>query len=535
MMYKRLMRIFFKENFSLQRLLGADVRKHKGKAILIGILILYGLGAFLFTFGFMFFDLGDVLNQIGAIDILLVYAYMYATILTMMFVLFRANGYLFNYKDYEILEPMPLKTRTVILAKLTVMLVFIYVSVFLFLSPILFSYFYHGGFDVLSLIFVLLGSLTIPLVPTIIFSFLSLLIARITSRFRKSNLLNIVLLFFVFIGIMYLSFSINSFGDDNPLLNQQGFMDNLSGYYPPIKWFMQAVSEKSMIDLLILLVTNAIVFAGFVFGIQKLVKSTNQRGLTKVTRINHKKAVSKQRSVVMAISVKEFKRFVGIPIYALNAGFGAVMLFVLGIASLFVSTQIQDYVELFIGIGIDAEAIVLLLICFSLGLVYSTAFSLSLEGKNFWILKSLPIKPQTVMHGKMLFNVLLGLPAAIIALILFGYSIQIDFVRLVVMILFTISLSFAVTVMGSLVNLYTPKFNFKNPTQVIKQSASAFLALIGSFVLVFINGLIYYFATKGMSFEIAIMLATLFNLIIAGVLFMLVNKTAESLFIKFEV
>ena len=534
-MYKHLMKIFYKENFSIRRIFGTDPKKQLGKTILIGLLILYAVGAILFTFGYMFFDLGDVLNQLGSINILLIYAFMYGTALTMMFVIFRANGYLFNYKDYEILEPLPIKTKTVILAKLTVMLTFIYLSTMIFLAPIMFSYFYHGGFNVLSFIMFLFAFITIPLIPTIVFSFISLVIAQISSRFRRNNLINIILLFIAFLGIMYLSFSFNTIGDANPLLNQQAFMDNLSSYYPPILWFVEAVSNKSFLHLMLLLSVNGILTFGFVLLIQNLVKSTNQRGMTKLTRKNHKAAVSKQRPIIYSIVAKEAKIMINTPIYALNVGFGVVILFILGIGSLFFSDSIFEYLNLFGQMGIDFELIVLILIGFCLSMTYSTAISLSLEGKHFWILKSLPIKPKTVMHGKMVFNLILTLPVTLLTLILVSFSFDFSVLRSLLMMLFSISLALAVTVFGSIINLFVPKFNWRNPAEVVKQSAGAMLGLFGSWIILILDGLIYYFVTKNMSFEIGVLLMSLFNIILASALFIFVNKKTESLFIKFEV
>ncbi len=536
-MYFKLLKVFFKENFSLRRLFGLDIKNNKGKAILIGVAILYGLVSIEAAFGLLFFDLGDIFNQVGLINLLLIYAFIYATFLSIMFVLFRANGYIFNYKDYEILEPLPLKTKTVVLAKTTVMLVFIYLGILVFLAPIAFSYFYHSGFNILSLLIFLLGCLTIPLIPVIIFSFISLLISRITSKFRKSNLLNIIFLFIVFIGIMYLSFSMNTVGDANPLVNQQEFMNALGKYYPPVKWFVEAVNDHNILSFVWLILSNGALFAAFTIGIQKLVVSTNQRGLTKITRKNNKKVVSKQRSIITSICVKESRRFFSTPIYALNMGLGPVLLLVLGIASLFYGDEIKSYILTFqtSGINIGYEMLILIIIGFSLTMTYTTAISLSLEGKNFWILKSLPIKPKTIMHGKMMFNVLLGLPPAIFALLLFSYSIEVNTLVIFIMLLLIITFSFAITVYGSIVNLFVPKFEYRNPAEVVKQSAGTLLGLFGSFIILILNGLIYYLVTKSMSVEIALILASIFNILLFSGLLILVNKKTESLFIKFEV
>jgi ABC-2 type transport system permease protein len=334
---------------------------------------------------------------------------------------------------------------------------------------------------------------------------------------------------------MYLSFSFNSLGDVNPLLNQQEFMDSLSGVYPPIQWFVEAVANKSVLDLLLLLSVNGILMFGFILLVQKLVKSTNQRSMTKLTRKNTKAAVSRQRPIIYSIAAKEAKRFFNTTIYALNVGFGAVILFILGIASLFFSDQIFNYFSQFGMVGFDFELIVLILIGFCLSMTYSTAISLSLEGKNFWILKSLPIKPKVVMQGKMIFNLLLVLPVTMLTLILFTFALDIEVGKSLLMMVFSISLALVVTVLGSLVNLFVPKFEWRNPAEVVKQSAGALLGMLGSWIILILDGVLYYFITKSMSFEIGLILISIFNLILATALFILVNKKAESLFIKFEV
>ncbi len=535
MMFRRLLSVFSKENFGFSRILGFDPKKQKGKAIGISIAILYGLVAFLGSFGYMFFDLGEVLNSIGALDILLVYAFIYTTVLSIMFVLFRANGYLFHYRDYQILQPLPIPSRTIIGAKLVVMLTFIYVSLFLFLSPIAFSYFYHGGFDVLTFIIFLLSAFAIPIIPLVIFSFISLLVSRLTAKMRHTNIISVVLLFIVFLGIMYLSFSLNFSGNANPLLNQQDFMDHIRGIYPPIGWFVGAVSNHSIIDLLLLLLSNAAILILFVLAIQKMIVSTNQRGLSKVTRKIAKVAVAKRRTLIQSIAVKEARTFVNTPIYIFNIGFGPIIMVILGVASIFFADTIQTYFAAEFGLNIGMELIILILIGFSLSMVYSTAVSLSLEGKNFWILKSLPIPAKTVLYGKMLFNVYLGLPAAFIATLLFSYSIPLSFITTLMILVFVTSLSLMVTVFGSIINLFVPKFDFRNPVEVVKQSAGAFLVLFGSWIILVLDGFLFYQVTKTLSNEVGILLMSLLNLILFSIMVIFIEKKAETLFMKFEV
>ncbi len=534
-MYRSLMKVFFKENLSARRILGSDPKKNKGKTILIIFAMLYALVAFMFVFGMMFFDLGDMLNQMQSLNVLLIYAFMYSTALTGIFVIFRANGYIFNYKDYEILEPLPLKGHTVIRAKLTVMLVFIYVSTFIFLGPIMFSYFYHGGFDVLSLIIYLACFITIPVIPTIIFSFLALLIGRLTARFKKSNILNIIFMFALFLAIMVLQFSLVGSGENNPLLNQAGFMEAASRYFPPIKWFTEAIADHNILSLILLVAVNTGLFIGFVYVIQGLVKSTNQRSLTKHVSKNNKAVVSKQSTVLTSIAKKEAKTFFNTTIYVFNSGFGVVILFLAGFATLIFRNDINAFLGLLDGSGLSAFEVILVFFAFCISMTCTTAISLSLEGKQMYILKSLPIKAKTVMHGKMLFNIILIVPIAIFSLVLIGIALKLNLGVLLILIVFILSLSALITIFGSIINLVVPKFEWRNPTEVVKQSAGVMLAVFGSWAFLILDGFIYYQLIATIHPDMIVLLLSLLNFILAIFGLIFVNKKSESLFIKFEV
>lgn len=536
-MYKSLMKVFFKENLSARRILGTDPKKSKGKTILVVFAMLYALAAFLFVFGTMFMDLGEMLYQMGSIDVLLIYAFMYSTALTAIFVIFRANGYLFNYKDYEILEPLPIRGHTVIRAKLTVMLVFVYGSTFIFLAPIMFSYFYHGGFDVLSLIIFFIGFTTIPLIPTIIFSFISLLIGRLTARFKKNNILNIIFMFVIFIGIMVLNFSLSSMGDNNPLLNQSGFMTEAGKYFPPIKWFVEAVSSHNIVSLLLLLMVTIGLFIGFVFVIQGLVKATNQRNMTKHVSKNNKVAKAKQSSILTTIAKKEAKTFISTTIYAFNSGFGVVIMLLAGIAAIIFRADILEFFGMLAGTPLDigGELIILIFFGFCISMTCTTAISLSLEGKQFWVIKSLPIKPVTVMYGKMLFNVLLILPVALISLVMITIALNIEISVFIILLLFIVSLTFLITVFGSVINLWLPKFEWRNATEVVKQSAAVLLAVFGSWALLILDGFVVYKLLGSMELNLIIIIISLINILLTIIGLIYVNKKTESLFIKFEV
>ena len=56
-MYKRLLKVFFKEGFSFKKLIGTGNSKSKMKVILLGFAIVYGIASFYFAIGLLFYDL----------------------------------------------------------------------------------------------------------------------------------------------------------------------------------------------------------------------------------------------------------------------------------------------------------------------------------------------------------------------------------------------------------------------------------------------------------------------------------------------
>ncbi len=530
MIYFKLMKVFFKENYSLKRILGTDTKTSKTKTVLIIFAIIYAVGAMLATFGFMFFDLGKMLAELGQINMLLDFIFIYSTFLSLFFVLMRANGYLFHYKDFDILQPLPIKSRYVLLAKLSVMLITIYLTIFVIISPIAFSYFYHGGFNLISLIFLIIGLLAVPLLPIVLFSIVSLFIANFASRFRIGKILYVVLLFAFFLGLMYFSFTINLSGG-NPLAGQVSLLEAITKYIPSSKWFNQAVHDINILSLLGLVVSSFVLITGFIFLIEDYVIKTNQLGMNVRVRKSNKAAVSKKRGMIKNFLIKEVKKFFNVTIYVFNSGFGPIFMAIGSIAILFFSEEIMGYFSMFGDqTEIRGEVIILLILAFLLSTVFTSAISLSLEGKNFWVIKSLPIKAETVMFGKMLFNILLGMPIAMFAVLMSGLALEFEFISVFVMLLFIASFSLVTSSLGSIINLHFPKFNYVNETEVVKQSLGAFLGMFSAWIILSINGVLYYLLMDNLSVDLIILVNAFVNFLIFSGAVLYIKNSAEKIF-----
>jgi ABC-2 type transport system permease protein len=525
-MTRTLLKVFLKENFSFRRLLGFDAKKSKAKAVLITLAMVYALAVFVGLFGYMFFDLGETLKAMGQMRLLLSFSVIYAIGLSMMIVLFRADGTLFHTKDHEILAPLPLSWNTVLAARMAVLWIMVVAMGFLATSPILFSYLWHGGVNVLSIMFYLVGFLVLPLVPIILMSFISLLIARVSRKMRHANIVRIILLFLVFALLMAGSFSIND-PEVNPLTGQIDLFKGISDVYLPFSWFMDAVHEQSVTDFALLVVSHIGLFALYLFGVSKITYRTNQESRSVVTRQSGKAFEYKEKSVTRTLVGKELNTFLSIPIYALNAGLGAVILLILSVASLFYTEGIAQLMGTMVAEGLDITSLVLILVGFCIVMTYTPAVSLSLEGKRFWIVKSLPIPARTLVFSKVLFNMALIAPVAALSVILFGISFGFSVLTQMLMIALVVVFTGLISYFDAAINLWMPKFDFVNPVEVIKQSAGALIAIFGGFAWLAASGVVWYFLQPTFSADLILLVLITMNALFAFGFVLLVNTKAE--------
>jgi hypothetical protein len=143
-------------------MLGSSASKSKKMMWFVVAAIIYSLGAFLFGLGYLFFQLGSVLSQVGMTEMLLLFLFVYSTGITIMFAMFRANGGLFHFRDYPILAPLPIAMWKIGVIKLMVLMINLYLTLLLVVSPILFSYFRFGNPGFLNTLFLIIGFFFIP-------------------------------------------------------------------------------------------------------------------------------------------------------------------------------------------------------------------------------------------------------------------------------------------------------------------------------------------------------------------------------------
>jgi ABC-2 type transport system permease protein len=149
-----------------------------------------------------------------------------------------------------------------------------------------------------------------------------------------------------------------------------------------------------------------------------------------------------------------------------------------------------------------------------------SAPSISLEGKNLWIAKSLPVRALDVLMSKVEMHVLVcGIPAVVAAMIcavvLHVSALQFLIILIVPLLLTVLSAFFGVTI-----NLHFPKFDWINELQPIKQSVSVLITMFGTFAFIAALVALYVFVLSPIiSADIYMLLCAALLAVIIAVLY----------------
>ena len=438
----------------------------------------------------------------GMIDSAPVMCALIVSLLAFFFTLLKTNGYLFNFKEYDMLMSLPFETETVASSK------FLYMYVkslpwYLSISAAMlagYGIYARPAFFVYPVWLVL--SLFLPVIPMLIAAFLGFLIAKVSAGFRKTNIVQTVLMFVIIIFSFSLRFIIESIFKNNQvedvLEKTSEMTQNAARVFLPAKWFSDAITKHSVLGILLLVGVSALLFAVLFRIVGRSYRNINSALKSHAASKNYKMTAQKRRSVVNAIAFKEFKRLTGSTVYMTNAAAGEVMAALLGILTLIigfgriVKVVTQDAP---VDIAMLRPAIPFI-VYFFIGMVATTACSPSLEGKNYWIVQSLPLEKKTLYQGKMLFNMYLTVPFMAFAVLCMCISAKVPAVETVLYLLEGFALCAFSTAWGCVCGVKHMRLDWENEIEVVKQGAGVAIymlpnmfAVMGLVVLVVILGL----------------------------------------------
>lgn len=475
-----------KQIFKLVKINTLNLFSFKSKKISKVKILLYSL-FFIYVFGCLFFALGFTYNtmldslQLNNVFIPIIFAG--ASIMIFFLTMYTAKSILFESKDNDFLLALPIKSISILTSRLLSLLMIGFVIGVFITAPGLIVYAIKCQPSISFYVMYLVAMLFIPTASIILSSLVGYLLAFINSRLKLNNVFEMIY-YLLFTGAaLYLYSNFNQVL--SLITNNPDVMLKIIKYaFFPIYLLFKAFSLNSFIYLLYYVLVNLGLIFVFVVIFQKSYLKILFRLNYTSNHANYVVKDLKSNNLKKALLKKEFSRVFKSPVCLFNMGFSLLLLLILAIASLF--GGFNSVLEYFSYSGESYYSFILLIVSLMIVLSNFTCVSISLEGNNLWILKSLPIDVKDIFNAKILFNLIAVILVVTVSLILFligGFLTGFEFICLLI---YCVSLSLVVSIYGLIINLCFPNLNAVSDAHVVKRSMSAVVAPISLMIIIMI-------------------------------------------------
>ncbi len=419
---------------------------------------------------------------LGLNTIVPAYLTVLASLLILAFGLFTAGNRIFGQRGYDILMSMPVKPSSIVISRFLSLYAEDLLLTAAVMLPGVATYGYLQRPDFVFYLAAALGTLLIPAIPLVISTLLGTLILAVSARMKRKSMVQTVLMVLLVIGVLAGSFAMGNsaekFTAEMFSRLAQTIASLLERIYLPAMWLNAAMVQASIAHLLLF----ALVSLG-AMGVTVLVVAKNFCGIASrlqsfSAKHNYKIGSMESRGVLKALYIREAKRYFSSSIYVTNTILGPILGAVMAVALCVTGVDsIQN------ALPVDVKGILPFVFAAVFCMMTTTATAISMEGKQFWTVKSLPIPTKTLLDSKILLNLSLMLPFYIVSVVAMAIATKPNFLQLLWLLLLPGAIIVFVVVFGITVNLKFHSFDWEEEGTVVKQSLPAALGGFAGFFL----------------------------------------------------
>jgi ABC-2 type transport system permease protein len=399
----------------------------------------------------------------------------------------QGSATLSGFADFDTLMGMPIPTFLIVLARFSALYCVeaVYCAAYLLPCGVIYAAicdpapWFYPVFPLMVL--------SVPVVPVVIGSGADLLLsaAFARSKYKKgvtSTIKMLLLMGFIVFAYMFPQLSARAIGDPARTANIA------LRVYPPAQWFARGAVGNLPLALLFIL-GSAVLCALFLLILDRTFLPLHDRMIAGYHVKNYRLGTLKKSSAQRALFMIERKRFFNSTAWVVNTVFGSVLIAVLGIAGAALSGTLSEYLCT-MPQGFAAAAITGVLI-FCATISPTTSCAISMEGKEIWIAKTLPVSAKLWMRAKLLMNLLLVGPSLLFSTVLLtiAYRKILSVWDILGIVLMPVAALLFTTIMGLYVNARMPRLSWKSETEVVKQSGSVLCMLLIGFATAAVSAL----------------------------------------------
>ncbi len=382
------------------------------------------------------------------------------TAMTLMFTFMTAGQLMFNEKAYENAIILPVRLREIVLSRFFCVYINGLVPSAVTGLPMIFAYAIGAPTTFSYYIYSLIGLLVMPLGAIFVSLLLGAIVLAISSRMKNKSIIQTILSTLLILAIVL--FSVNSGSQISPEA-----ISKIGAAYIPASLYASAITEGNLLSFLLFVLISVVPIALLlaVIGVSypRVCAALN----ASYFKGDYRMTEQRQFGVGKALYRRECKRLFSSSMYTMNFISGPAMAVVISAAMLIVGRVNSDLEE-----ALPVFARMMPFLVAGMCMIPTTSVSISMEGKTFWVIKSMPVSSKDVFKAKMLVNLTIMLPAWLIACILL--TIMARSQPLVVLVIWLMPLAGILfgTVLGLLLNIRSPMLTWQTEIEPVKQSSS---------------------------------------------------------------
>lgn len=448
--------------------------------VFVGVVVAFYVGGM--SFGYVYMGLEDILPA---------YLIMLISLIIFMFSMFKAGNIIFQKNAYDILSSLPVNNSVIVISRFIRLYVENVVLSVLGMIPALLVYGVLKQTDWSFYVIGVIVAVFIPFVPITISVFIGALILAISSRTRHKNLISVLLSVALVIGLMLGGMQLSTIEGKINIEDVQKILTMVLGVinsiYPPAVWLGNAMLTGNFLvcagcigaGLVLFIVVIGIVSASYQWISKRLYSTTAKH--------DYRMQALERTNMLGALYKREFKRYFASSVYVTNTIVSPIMGLLFAVAMFFVTPEqlenvaIEFYAES--GVVLQMRNMLPMMLATVFCMMPLSAVSISMEGREWWIVKTLPIRAKELLDSKLLMNLSMIGPFYLISVILVAIGQRVSFMELIWLILVPLVALLFASVFGQTVNLKLPVFDWENEVTVVKQSASM---LVGGIVPFFV-------------------------------------------------
>lgn len=419
---------------------------------------------------------------IGLAEIVPMYLFAISSMIMLFFTFFKASSIIFQMNSYELLISLPVTKTAIVVSRFLTMYVTNFMLACLVMLPGTIVYGVMEQPGISFYVYSVLGTVLLPLLPLSIATALGAGITAISARMRNKSLVSAGLTILLVVVLMIASMAFSGEAEQIDMETLKNMASVLGGQigkmYPPAVWFSDAAVGGIISSFLLLAGSSLLVFALLIAVLQKYFSSICAALAATSAKNNYKMQRLSASSLLAALWKRELKRYFASSIYVSNTVIGYILMLIMAVVLLFVGTEKIDAVLMLPGIVTKALPFVLSLMAV---IAPSTSCAVSMEGKQWWIAQTLPVRGRDIWNAKLLVNLTIAAPFYLLTVILAVIAVKPTFMEGVWIVVIPAVYILFSSVAGLAANLAMPVFQWENETNVVKQGASVLVTMLVGF------------------------------------------------------